>query len=246
MTIAPPLLQHAGSVLIHSGLAHGVQASWNGAILGTAHPTAGQALAFAVTLLPPGLLRVGTLYLAMRLARTAARDGVYTVQAARLVLILGWWLLAGGLVTSIAEGFAQLNLLGLLVTWPVDWDRLARVLGLVVAGRMVRPGPDHLRPHPAGQRRDARRSRGDGVVPPAVPDDHAIAIHLDKLLADRGMTLTELSERVGVSVVNLSILKNGHARAIRFSTLTRLCEALGCQPGDLLSHNSAASQDGQH
>ncbi len=121
VTIAPPLLQHAGSVVIHSGLAHGVQASWNGAILGTAHPTAGQALAFAVALLPPGLLRVGTLYLAMRLARTAARDGVYTVQAARLVLSLGWWLLAGGLVTSIAEGFAQLNLLGLLVTWPVDW-----------------------------------------------------------------------------------------------------------------------------
>jgi hypothetical protein len=121
VTIAPPLLQHAGSVLIHSGLAHGVQASWNGAILGTAHPTAGQALAFAVTLLPPGLLLVGVLYLTMRLARTAARDGVYTVQAARLVLFLGWWLLAGGLVTSIAEGFARLNLLGLLVTWHVDW-----------------------------------------------------------------------------------------------------------------------------
>ena len=121
VTIAPPLLQHAGSVLIHSGLAHGVQASWNGAVLGTLHPTAGQALAFAVTLLPPGLLRVGTLYLAMRLARTAARDGIYTVQAARLVLFLGWWLLAGGLVASIAEGFARLNLLGLLVTWPVDW-----------------------------------------------------------------------------------------------------------------------------
>jgi putative transcriptional regulator len=82
-------------------------------------------------------------------------------------------------------------------------------------------------------------------VPPKVPDDHAITIHLDKLLAERGMTLTELSERVGVSVVNLSILKNGHARAIRFSTLTRLCEALDCQPGDLLSHRGATSQDGQ-
>jgi putative transcriptional regulator len=75
-------------------------------------------------------------------------------------------------------------------------------------------------------------------VPPTAPDDHAIAIHLDKLLADRGMTLTELSERVGVSVVNLSILKNGRARAIRFSTLTRLCEVLDCQPGDLLSCDS--------
>ena len=74
-------------------------------------------------------------------------------------------------------------------------------------------------------------------MPPTGPDDHAIAIHLDKLLADRGMTLTELSERVGVSVVNLSILKNGRARAIRFSTLTRLCEVLGCQPGDLLSYD---------
>ena len=82
-------------------------------------------------------------------------------------------------------------------------------------------------------------------MPPAVPDPHAIAIHLDKLLADRGMTLTELSERAGVSVVNLSILKNGHARAIRFSTLTRLCQTLGCHPGDLLSHHSAANHAGQ-
>jgi hypothetical protein len=121
VTIAPPLLQHAGSALIHSSLAPGVQASWNGAILGTAHPTAGQALAFAVTLLPAGLLRVGTLYLVMRLARAAAQDGVYTAQAARLVLSLGWWLLAGGLVASLAEGLARLNLLSLLVTWHVDW-----------------------------------------------------------------------------------------------------------------------------
>jgi putative transcriptional regulator len=82
-------------------------------------------------------------------------------------------------------------------------------------------------------------------VPPTAPEDHAIVIHLDKLLAERGMTLTELSERVGVSVVNLSILKNGHARAIRFSTLTRLCEALDCQPGDLLSYHGAAGQPGQ-
>ena len=65
--------------------------------------------------------------------------------------------------------------------------------------------------------------------------DHKIAVHLDRLLAERGMTLTELAERVDVTVVNLSILKNDRARAIRFSTLTALCEALGCQPGDLLS-----------
>ena len=82
-------------------------------------------------------------------------------------------------------------------------------------------------------------------MPPTAPEAHAIAIHLDKLLAGRGMTLTELSERVGVSVVNLSILKNGHARAIRFSTLTRLCEALDCQPGDLLSYDSAGGREQQ-
>jgi putative transcriptional regulator len=69
------------------------------------------------------------------------------------------------------------------------------------------------------------------------PDEsHDIEVHLDRVLASRGMTLTELSNRVGVSIVNLSILKNGRARAIRFSTLARLCEVLECQPGDLLSH----------
>ncbi|MQY07274.1 helix-turn-helix domain-containing protein [Actinomadura macrotermitis] len=65
-------------------------------------------------------------------------------------------------------------------------------------------------------------------------DEHAVEVHLDRLLEARGMTLAQLSELVGVTVVNLSILKNGRAKAIRFSTLTRICEALGCQPGDLL------------
>ena len=63
-----------------------------------------------------------------------------------------------------------------------------------------------------------------------------IAVRLDDLLADRGMTLTELAERVGITIVNLSILKNGRARAIRFTTLASLCEVLSCQPGDLLSY----------
>jgi putative transcriptional regulator len=73
------------------------------------------------------------------------------------------------------------------------------------------------------------------VAPSSSGPEHAIDIHLDKVLAARGMTLTELSELVGVTIVNLSILKNGRARAIRFSTLTRLCEVLDCQPGDLLT-----------
>lgn len=63
----------------------------------------------------------------------------------------------------------------------------------------------------------------------------AIQVRLDDLLAERGMTLTELADRVGITIVNLSILKNGRARAIRFSTLARLCEVLRCQPGDLLA-----------
>ncbi|MCX4792149.1 helix-turn-helix transcriptional regulator [Streptomyces sp. NBC_01221] len=67
-------------------------------------------------------------------------------------------------------------------------------------------------------------------------EEHAIEVHLDQLLEERGMTLTELADRVGVTNVNLSILKNGRARAVRFTTLSRLCEVLECQPGDLLSH----------
>jgi putative transcriptional regulator len=68
-------------------------------------------------------------------------------------------------------------------------------------------------------------------------DDWTSGIHcrLDELLAERGMTLTKLSELVGVSVVNLSVLKNDRARAIRFSTLTAICETLECQVGDLLT-----------
>lgn len=62
----------------------------------------------------------------------------------------------------------------------------------------------------------------------------AIIVNLDVMLARRKMSMTELAQRVGVTMANLSILKNGKARAIRFSTLEKLCEALECQPGDLL------------
>jgi putative transcriptional regulator len=74
---------------------------------------------------------------------------------------------------------------------------------------------------------------------PLEPSEHRIVVHLDRLLEEREMTLTELAERVDVTVVNLSILKNGRARAVRFSTLTALCEVLGCQPGDLLAYEDA-------
>ncbi len=70
--------------------------------------------------------------------------------------------------------------------------------------------------------------------------DHHIVVRLDELLADREMTLTELAQRIGITLANLSVLKNGHARAIRFSTLTAICDALECQPGDLLSYNTTS------
>lgn len=65
---------------------------------------------------------------------------------------------------------------------------------------------------------------------------HRIEVTLDRLLAERGMTLAELAERMDIAYPNLSILKNQRARAIRFSTLTRLCAVLDCQPGDLLRY----------
>jgi putative transcriptional regulator len=65
---------------------------------------------------------------------------------------------------------------------------------------------------------------------------HQIVVRLDDVLADRDLTLTELAERVGVTIANLSILKNGHAKAIRFSTLTAICRVLNCEPGDLLTY----------
>lgn len=61
-------------------------------------------------------------------------------------------------------------------------------------------------------------------------------IHLDKLLAERGLSVAELAERVGLTPVNISVLKNGRAKAIRFSTLSKLCKVLDCQPGDLMTY----------
>ena len=67
----------------------------------------------------------------------------------------------------------------------------------------------------------------------------AIIVKLDDLLHARRMTLTELSERVGITLANLSILKTGKARAVRFSTLEAICAALECQPGDLLAYDGS-------
>jgi putative transcriptional regulator len=66
----------------------------------------------------------------------------------------------------------------------------------------------------------------------------AIKVNLDLMLVKRDMTLTQLSEEVGVTISNLSILKTGKAKAIRFSTLNAICEALDCQPGDILEYEA--------
>jgi putative transcriptional regulator len=70
-----------------------------------------------------------------------------------------------------------------------------------------------------------------------------IIVKLDDVLHDRRMTLTELSEKVGISLPNLSILKTGKARAIRFSTLELICAVLACQPGDLLAFDPDAAME---
>jgi putative transcriptional regulator len=70
----------------------------------------------------------------------------------------------------------------------------------------------------------------------------AITVKLDDMLHDRRMTLTQLADRTGMTLANLSILKTGKARAIRFSTLETICEALACQPGDILRFESGEEE----
>ncbi len=79
------------------------------------------------------------------------------------------------------------------------------------------------------------------MSPAEIEDGHGVVVRLGEVLAERGMTLAELAERTGITVVNLSVLKNGRARAVRFSTLTAICHALECQPGDLLSVEDRAA-----
>lgn len=71
----------------------------------------------------------------------------------------------------------------------------------------------------------------------------SIRVTLDRLLEERGITLTELSDRIGLTLANLSVLKTNKARAIRFSTLEALCRELDCQPGDLLVHDRKRGAD---
>ena len=70
-----------------------------------------------------------------------------------------------------------------------------------------------------------------------------IIINIDIMLAKRKMSVTELAERVGITIANISILKNGKAKAIKLSTLARLCEALDCQPGDILEYRPSPKEN---
>ncbi|ERJ12254.1 helix-turn-helix domain-containing protein [Haloplasma contractile] len=70
-----------------------------------------------------------------------------------------------------------------------------------------------------------------------------ILVNLDKVLKERGLTSTELAKRVGITNANLSILKTGKARAIRFTTLDAICDVLNCQPGDILEHEGEDHDD---
>jgi putative transcriptional regulator len=73
----------------------------------------------------------------------------------------------------------------------------------------------------------------------------AIIINIDVMLAKRKMSVTELTEKVGITMANLSILKNGKAKAIRFSTLEAVCKALDCQPGDILEYQEGKDERGE-
>ena len=76
-----------------------------------------------------------------------------------------------------------------------------------------------------------------------VDEPHRVVCHLDRLLEDRGMTLAALADAVGVTVVNLSVLKNNRAKAVRFSTITAICEVLQCELGEVLSSRAAGRDE---
>ena len=76
--------------------------------------------------------------------------------------------------------------------------------------------------------------------------EERIVFHIDVMLAKRKMSVTELAERVGITIANISVLKNGKAKALKISTLAKLCEALDCQPGDLLEYRKDEQNHSGH
>lgn len=123
MQVPRDLLQHTSGVVSRAGMAAGVSGSWTLGHLCASHATVLESLVAAFTQLPSAVVYLGAFYLAQRLTRVAVRDGIYTSTIARLMQILGWWLLAGELLASLVEAFAQIGLLSWLVTWRVDWGQ---------------------------------------------------------------------------------------------------------------------------
>src|ERR1043166_8795544 len=109
------------------------------------------------------------------------------------------------------------------------------VPGLLVDAADLRRHAAHHRPRHARRRPDEQRAGGHGVTEEPGTEPHGITVHLDRLLEARGITLTELADRVGITVVNLSTVKTARPKAIRFSPPPRLCDVLDCQPADLLT-----------
>ncbi len=220
------------------------------------HPAAGRRALFTRTGVPSMLLWGGVLLMIVRLVRQAARHGAFTPRAAALLRQLGRLVLAGCVVVGALDATGTDLLTGIALP-PKPFDGSFIALDALVRGATPHAGsgagPRRGRAAVVCQRDQDRRGDGRGTAghrvmaaaSRAAADTEtgaaAIRIRLDDLLAARGMTLTELSQRVGITVVNLSALKNGRARAIRFSTRAALCAEPGCQPGDLLGYEPGSA-----
>ena len=167
----------------------------------------------------------------LRLLLRSVRDGdPFTAANVRRLRAIGFLLVVGAPVAALVahacdQWLASTSKAGELGTsFTLPGRRSDRRPRRVRAGGGVR-----------SRRAPARRRRGHGLRVASLSES-GIAVHLDELLEQRGMTLTELADQVDITVVNLSVLKNGRARAVRFSTLAALCDALACNPGDLMSY----------
>ena len=193
-------------------------------------PTASQRL---LDLLPGlGYLVIVVLagYLVLRVMRDIGRGdpfrphNVRRLRALAALLAFGWPVVVFAEVTCRFTLVSGLDLGDLGPRAAFDVPVLPLVVGITVA--LVAEA------FKAGSRLPRRRGRAR-LMP--VDEPHRIVCHLDRLLEERGMTLAALAGAVGVTVVNLSVLKNNRAKAIRYSTLTAICDVLGCEVGDLLT-----------
>jgi hypothetical protein len=186
------------------------------------------------------------LYLAVisvlgQLLRSARTGGPFAVTVARRLRFLGWLVLAGSVIGTAGQSLAQGALIGTIITGPVPAARNAAEAGLTVilvplaAGlRAADPGPGDPR-----RGRPARRPRGHRVTPAGHDPEHAIGVHLDDLLAARGLTLTELSARVGVTIVQLHLGRNAGQHPRHTAPAPSTCSRRPARPARACSDNAA-------